>query len=240
MCGVGGGVASGVYVRTEWHRQRNAEAHPKRLPEHGTQARYAHGACRCDACRTANSRAQREQRAKRRARGHRMPSEDTRRFRSASLEPYTLELPQRFWDKVAVRENGCWEWTARTGKHGYGQFYWNDGAWMAHRAAYAALVGPLIPGLTIDHLCHNADAGCRAGRSCPHRRCVNPAHLEQVTIHENSLRGNGATATHCVNGHLFDEANTYIHVYKGSARRHCRACQRDRDRRRRALKKRAG
>lgn len=48
---------------------------------------------------------------------------------------------------------------------------------MAHGIAYITLVGP-VP--------------------CPHRGCVNPAHLEPVPHGENLRRGNTMIdATHC-------------------------------------------
>jgi hypothetical protein len=37
-------------------------------PDHGTQSRYVHHGCRCQACREANTRCQREQRARQRIR----------------------------------------------------------------------------------------------------------------------------------------------------------------------------
>lgn len=48
---------------------------------------------------------------------------------------------------------------------------------------------PIPDDLQIDHLCHTDDPGCLGGNDCPHRRCVNPAHLEPVTPQGNSLRG---------------------------------------------------
>lgn len=40
-----------------------------------------------------------------------------------------------------------------------------------------------------------------------------------------------ASKTHCINGHEFDERNTYY--YDDGRKRRCRSCQRDRNRRRR-------
>jgi hypothetical protein len=80
-------------------------------------------------------------------------------------------------------------------------------------------VGPIPRGLVIDHLCRNTI-------------CVNPDHMQVVTVRENTLRGNTFQArnlrkTHCPQGHPYDQANTYLHRGK----RHCRICQRDANRR---------
>jgi hypothetical protein len=58
-------------------------------------------------------------------------------------------------------------------------------------AAYILFRGDIPVGMDIDHLCHNADPDCVSDASCPHRRCVNPKHLEAVTHRVNTLRGNG-------------------------------------------------
>lgn len=83
----------------------------------------------------------------------------------------------------------------------------------AHRAAYIEFREPIPDGLTIDHLCRNTG-------------CVNPSHMEAVTAKINVLRGETITGinsrkTHCLRGHEFTEANTYI-AKKGS--RVCKAC----------------
>ena len=89
---------------------------------------------------------------------------------------------------------------------------------MAHRVSYEALVGPIPKDLCIDHLCRV-------------RNCVNPAHLEPVTVRENILRGNGPTAVNarkafCKRGHPLFGENLYRKVRNGWPARECRACKR--------------
>ncbi len=67
--------------------------------------------------------------------------------------------------------SGCWPWTGCLSLAGYGCFQ----GFSAHRFSYAALVGPIPQGLTIDHLCRV-------------RLCVNPLHLEPVTHKVNCQR----------------------------------------------------
>lgn len=133
-----------------------------------------------------------------------------------------IPIEQRFWPKV--NKNGsapehrpdleaCWEWMAFRQPDGYGQLGRGGkrgGFVLAHRFAYELLVGPIPEGLQIDHLCRN-------------RSCVNPAHLEPVTLVENLRRGERAQQTHCKRGHPFDDANTYR---SPNGHRHCRACRR--------------
>ncbi|MFD9789638.1 HNH endonuclease signature motif containing protein [Streptomyces sp. NPDC059070] len=128
----------------------------------------------------------------------------------------------RFLAKIRDSEGGCWEWTGHIKPNGYGQVRVGDRKHNVHRLAYEVLVGPIPPGLVIDHLCRN-------------RRCLRPDHLEPVTQRTNVLRGEGpaarnARSTHCVQGHTFDAVNTYV---RPNGSRDCRSCNADRNRRRR-------
>lgn len=86
----------------------------------------------------------------------------------------------------------------------------------AHAVVYEETCGMIPFGMELDHICRRP-------------LCVNPAHLELVTHRENLLRGESpvgraSRATHCPQGHPYDQANT--HRYKGMRR--CRACGRER------------
>ncbi|MGN6128491.1 MAG: HNH endonuclease signature motif containing protein [Humibacter sp.] len=124
----------------------------------------------------------------------------------------------RFWVKVALPDsNGCMLWMASTWD-GYGRFKLGGAMRQAHRLSYAMAYGSVPAGLQLDHLCRV-------------RHCVAPDHLEPVTSQENSRRGSGVAAknaakTHCLRGHRYDDANTYIPPAGG---RRCLACQRIRD-----------
>ncbi|MEV0438955.1 HNH endonuclease signature motif containing protein [Streptomyces spectabilis] len=125
----------------------------------------------------------------------------------------------RFLDKTRDADGGCWEWTGHVKPNGYGQVRINRRPLHAHRVAYEAVHGPIPEGLVLDHLCRR-------------RNCVNPDHLEPVTTRTNVLRGSGPAArnarrTHCLRGHAFDAANTYV---TPNGARNCRTCRTDRRR----------
>lgn len=121
----------------------------------------------------------------------------------------TDKLPLRLWQKVIVTDGGCWEWQAHR-CWGYPYVWYGGKTTRAHRVFYKALVGPIPDGLTLDHLCRV-------------KHCVNPNHLEAVTVWENTLRSDCPTAvnarkTECINGHPL----TYVRPDGGG--RQCRTC----------------
>lgn len=132
---------------------------------------------------------------------------------------------ERFWAKVR-KTDGCWLWTGYVDDTGYGRPHRG----LAHRYAYEQTVGPIPAGMTLDHLCHNADKACRGGPNCPHRRCVRPDHLaprpgrQNTRASEHTEASKNAAKTHCPKGHPYDEANT--RHYRGG--RLCRRCSADR------------
>jgi hypothetical protein len=121
-------------------------------------------------------------------------------------------VEERLWGRVA-KDGDCWLFPVAEGNR-YGRIMVEGRVKMAHRLAYELAVGPISEGLTIDHLCRRT-------------ACINPAHLESVTVAENILRGDGPAArnrkkTRCLRGHVYDEANTY-RAADGS--RKCKACR---------------
>lgn len=137
-------------------------------------------------------------------------------------------LPATFWFRVVPHPvTKCWLWVGSLYKNGYGCWYSGDpkATRYAHRASYEGLIGPIPRGLQVDHLCRV-------------RHCVNPSHLEAVTVRENVVRGDAPrllgerqrAKAHCPMGHAYDEENT---VRTKAGGRMCRICRRARDRIRR-------
>lgn len=118
----------------------------------------------------------------------------------------------RFWAKVNA-SGVCWEWTGWIDADGYG----GTGKGRAHRAAWEMLVGPIPDGMVLDHLCRNSP-------------CVNPDHLEVVTVRENTMRGRAPSAqnarkAYCKRGHELSGRNLSLRESpNGRMYRRCLAC----------------
>lgn len=117
----------------------------------------------------------------------------------------------------------CWIWQGACDRAGYGVIVRDRQSYRAHRVSYEIFIGPIPPGLVIDHLCRT-------------RNCLNPEHLEPVTIGENVRRGESISMTqgkrtHCVNGHPFSSDNVRLSSYRqkdftrGTYRK-CKECAR--------------
>jgi hypothetical protein len=139
----------------------------------------------------------------------------------------TINQDQKIWSKV--NKNGpipndrpelgnCWNWMASTTEAGYAKTTYFNKTRLAHRIIYELLKEKIPKGLHLDHLCRNT-------------RCVNPKHLEPVTVRENLLRGKGPVSenhkkTHCKYGHELQGENLIYKIVNGWPRRSCRTCVR--------------
>lgn len=133
--------------------------------------------------------------------------------------PWHVEdLPATIAARIIVMPGGCWLWTGRVDRDGYGR----HGGQGIHRIVYNLLVGHIPPERPqLDHV---------AARGCLFRACCWPGHLEPVTVRENALRGRSFAAVNaakvrCDHGHPYDAVNTYI---RPNGHRDCRACFRRR------------
>lgn len=111
-----------------------------------------------------------------------------------------------------TKDGPCLLWPGRLSAQGYSRMKRGTKGVFGHRVAYEMFRGPIPEGLTIDHV-------CRA------RACVNPWHLDAVTIQEN-LRRKMLLVVSCKRGHPFTADNVWFNKTEG--KRVCRECQRQR------------
>lgn len=71
---------------------------------------------------------------------------------------------------------GCWNWKRSLTNMGYARINCGNNSNLAHRYIYEETKGKIPKKMTIDHLCRN-------------RKCINPDHLEVVSLKENIRRG---------------------------------------------------
>ncbi len=131
---------------------------------------------------------------------------------------WSASKAEQFAAKVSPQPDGCWKWLGNHDSDGYGRFWLGlpgQKTIGAHRFAYLSIKGEIPEGLVLDHLCRNVG-------------CVNPDHVEPVTVGENQRRGlNVALKTHCKQGHPYTQENTVI---RHTGRRWCLTCRKAADR----------
>jgi hypothetical protein len=154
----------------------------------------------------------------------------------------------QFWENVEpIPEGaGCWEWLGTLNNYGYGVvFKWHQGKthmMLAHRFAYAHLVGPLPINVTTRRSKHENVVR----HTCDNRTCVNPKHLllgtqadnvkdqldrgrlDLTTFHEAHAKAFGYTKTHCRRGHERTEENSAPYIKRGKTYTQCKVCARER------------
>ena len=86
----------------------------------------------------------------------------------------SIQVTKRFLEKVEYDTNvGCWWWSGKPDKNGYGRLKYNNKMHKAHRLSYELHKGIIPNGLLVRHICHNPS-------------CVNPEHLCIGTAQDNS------------------------------------------------------
>lgn len=111
---------------------------------------------------------------------------DMRLRNTGTVERVVTTNTERFWGKVTKGDfisperpdlGPCWIFHG-TRVNGYGTFWLDGKSVSAHRHSYTLTHGSIPEGMTLDHLCYT-------------RNCVNPSHLDPVTISENVTRAHG-------------------------------------------------
>lgn len=154
-------------------------------------------------------------------------------------------IEERLWRYIQPEPNsGCWLWDGALSGVGYGVLNVGQAESgggrskirYAHVLSYEIHKGVVPEGLELDHICRT-------------RSCCNPDHVEPVTHAENLRRGfhpKGAehplgAKTHCPEGHVYDDSNTYTHTNKnGKTSRYCKKCTYARKHKRRAVRRALG
>ena len=86
---------------------------------------------------------------------------------------------QRFLDSLREDPGGCLTWIGALSTQGYGRLNSGDTRRLAHRYAWERVHGPIPPGMSVDHACHNT-------------ACCNVEHLRLATHAQNMRNRNGA------------------------------------------------
>ena len=116
-----------------------------------------------------------------------------------------------FCNNFYFKEDGCWEWMGSHDVDGYGHLQFKNKMYQSHRLSYEKFIGNIPKDLIVHHKCNN-------------RSCVNPKHLQPMTIKEHMNISFNAVKTKCKNGHHYTLENTY---FTPDGRRNCRSCIRN-------------
>lgn len=129
---------------------------------------------------------------------------------------------------VEKMESPCWVWQGKEFGSDWGQACFDGVNSPPHRVVYEHFHGAIADGFQLRPTCRN-------------KHCVNPEHMQLITIAESihkyskSPAGFNARKTECLRGHSLSGANLYIDPSNGN--RQCRLCKAMRQRARRRARK---
>ena|SRR5882724_11110236 len=135
---------------------------------------------------------------------------------------------------MSIVDTECWQCLRPNGS-GYAIKFIGRKGYTLHREIWQELYGKLDRKMDLHHICGN-------------KKCYNPNHLMALSrfahffIHNERIRGR-LMQTHCLRGHEFTDANTYISKNPGYVGgRNCRKCHamREANRRNKAMQLVAG
>ena len=124
---------------------------------------------------------------------------------------YEIKVWNRFFQKAAMNENGCYEWQGSLDTSGYGLFKFQKKLYKAHRFILSSLLGEIPKGKVVMHTCDNP-------------ACINLDHLRLGTSKENAqdrdikMRANKRTRdnTHGMAKLTTEEIKAGIELFKAN------------------------
>lgn len=133
------------------------------------------------------------------------------------------DLPPFFAKRIRVTDEGCWYWLSSWNEQNYAITRHHGKTQRVARLVFTMCKG-VPPRYTIELVCHT-NSDCHAGNDCPHRRCVNPAHMIDMPFARNSAlqHPNNRLKMECAEGHALTPDNVYVSP-KGW--RQCLECRR--------------
>lgn len=137
-------------------------------------------------------------------------------------------IQQRFNERYKVdRKTGCWNWTGCLNGKGYA-YIWIP---VNRPGARYPTDGSTVQAYKIGWLLANGKdwselAGLELHHKCENTKCVNPKHLELLTVRQHRRIGTSVVAlnaqkTQCKRGHAYTKENT---ISLPGGRRWCRTC----------------
>jgi hypothetical protein len=132
---------------------------------------------------------------------------------------YHAKWMRRVLNGIEIDAAGCWLWKGFCDEAGYSKIPYRKGSKTGHRLMYQIMNGVSLTRWQL--VMHKCDV----------RNCINPAHLQIGTPHDNVQdaankgRHHNARKTECKRGHVYTEKTVYI---TPAGTRACLVCKRAR------------